>query len=193
MAGKLALVHLYDSVIATFAEEGTAVPNLFGWTEPDQKLETKARIIWVPGDDESGEVGEQVEARQPGRNPRSLGTLIELFTIYIATANRAQPEKEISQYIAARELWDTFWRAAFLVTEGEPGTTLGKPRLEWLIDRKVRRFGAALRVVCSVEAMIADVAHATAPADLEGELAVEFDVSEEQDATELVATTELES
>jgi hypothetical protein len=155
MGTILALPHLYDLVVARFADEGTSVPNLFGWRAPDLKDHAgKPRIAWVPGDDESGELGELGAPKQPGRNPRSLATLGEIFTVRLWGEEPSDPENERKQYQAARELFDAWWRAVYLAMPAKVTVV----STEWLIDKKLRRSGAAIRVVCIIEAMVHDEA-----------------------------------
>lgn len=151
MAIVLALPRLYDAVVARFAAEGTAVPNLFGWREPAQKLVNGSRICWVPGDD-TGALGDVGPAKYPGRVPRSIATLLELFTVTIQANDPSSPENERLQYQAVRELFDAWYRAVHLAAYG----TFQVVSTEWVTDKKERRFGAALRVACTIEAMIPD-------------------------------------
>ncbi len=157
MAVILALPKLFDDVVARFASESIAVPNAFGWREPSRQLGGPTRIVWVPGD-ENGSLGEVQPARQAGRNPRPLATLAELFTVYIESANISSPENERAQYQAARELFDTWWRAVHLAARG----TVAIESVTWITGKTERRFGAALRVVCTIDAMIPDTEDAVA-------------------------------
>lgn len=189
MAVKFALELLREAVIARFAAEGTLVPNEFGWRKPGQQFPTGNRIVWVPGDDESGDVGEQGPTRDPGQNPASLGTLYELFTVYVIGEDGAAPNDELAQYKAVRLIYDAWWRAVFIEAAG----TLGKPKLRWVLDKLERRRGAALRVLCTVEAPQPDetfdyapvdthaaiTAHARNPADTADMATHQFDVPEQ--------------
>jgi hypothetical protein len=152
MAIIFALESLYNDVVATFAADGTNAPNIFGWRTPPQKFAGVNRVCWVPGDDV--DAGEIAGARFPGQNPRPLATLVELFTVYLLTADVVSPENELAQYKAARTLFDAWYRAAYLSAHG----TFSIDRVEWLNAQKERRFGAGLKVVCRVEAQIPDEA-----------------------------------
>jgi hypothetical protein len=186
MAIVLALEKLFNDVSARFVTETTAAKNLFGWREPAKQLPTgvtgstpNARICWVPGDDESGGVGDLGPARGPGGNPRSLGTLGEVFTVYLIASDPTQPENEFAQYKAARLLFDAWWRAVYLSAHGT--LQLTKPKLRWANEKLERRHGAAIRVLLSVDAMIPDIAYPDAAVDddLEADAAVtELDVTE---------------
>jgi hypothetical protein len=169
VAVKCALPRLREAVVAQFALDGTLVVNTFGWRRPMQQIVPGNRIDWVPGDDESGDVGEQGPARGPGDNPAPLGLLREVFTVYIVGEDAAAPADELAQYNAVRRIYDAWWRAVFLAAAG----TLGKPKIRWVLDKLVSRRGAALRVLCTVEAVQPDVAHDFAPADAHVDLTLE--------------------
>jgi hypothetical protein len=164
----LALPLLFEAVSARMTADAIAqgaIPTaqLFGWREPEHRQQTPSgtwrRVVWVPGDD--GDIGELGPARQPGRNPKPLATLAELFTVYLEAADlsggspaakSATAENELAQYTATRLLFDAWYRAAFL----HAGNQLGLESMTWHGDKKVRRFGACIRVVCSIPAMIPD-------------------------------------
>lgn len=160
MATILALPKLFDDVNARFVAEGTGVPNLFGWRKSAQQLATGKRIVWIPGDTR-GSLGAMLPARNPGRNPRPIATLEELFTVEISSNDPTQLEDERAQYQATRELYDAWYRAVYLAARG----TFRVLSDEWIVDKKERRFGAAIRVVCAVQAEIPDAPPATAPVD----------------------------
>lgn len=164
MADVLALELLFDSVVARFAAEvapGVApVPNLFGWRDPAQKLTTGARILWIPGNP-NGDLGSLLPATQPGRNPRSIATLAELFTVEILAHDAAALENERAQYHATRLLFDAWLRAVYLAMPGRVALVTN----EWITDRKERRFGAAIRAVCTVSAMVPDAPYEQLEAD----------------------------
>lgn len=162
MANVLALPDLYDAVVARFAAESTLVPNLFGWRDPPQKLTLGTRICWVPGDDASGDVGDVGAARYPGRNPRPLGTLNEIFTVLILSSDTATPEFERAQYQAVRELFDAWYRACYLHARD----TFAVRSSSWVIEKRERRYGACLRLVCTIQAMIPDAPATDANADV---------------------------
>jgi hypothetical protein len=152
MADVLALEKLYADVTARFAAEGLAAVNLFGWRQPSL-VQTYAagRVTWVPGD-QSGAAGSVEPPRNPGRTPRSLATLRELFTVTITASDPTKPDDEAAQYRMVRLLRDYWHRAVYLSAHG----TFKINSERWVIDRKERRFGAALRIVCSVDAMVPD-------------------------------------
>lgn len=178
MAIVLALPRLFDAVVARFAAESVLVPNAFGWRAPAQRPGVARRIVWVPGDDESGDLGELGPAKQPGRNPRPLATLDELFTVYIEardTSSASVAENERAQYQITRELFDIWYRAVYLEAHG----TIRIESSAWVIDKKERRAGAAIRVLCTIEAAILDEEEGTAPTDTGASIATsEYAVTE---------------
>ena len=156
-----ALTHLYDQVVARFDLEETLVPNLFGWKQPPQKMTTGNRITWYPGDP-NGALGSLLPPKQPGRNPRPLATLDELFTVEIHGEDLSAPTNERKQYEAARLLYDAWWRAVYLAARG----TVPVVNSQWIRpEQREFKNGAAIRVVCAIEAMIPDEAQQIAPAD----------------------------
>lgn len=181
MSEVLALPILHSAVVARFAADAAAQvppatppPQPFGWREPAKRSGTM-RIVWVPGDDESGELGTLASARQPGRNPRPLATLHELFTVYIEAVDPSGYEDEKKQYAAARWLFDAWWRAVHLAAYG----TVELRSAAWVTTAKERRYGATLRVLCAIQAMIPDSPLELAPADTKASIA-----TSELDATE---------
>lgn len=162
MADTLALLNLYDGVVARFLTDGTAVPQLFGWRSPAQGGATlgDTRIVWYPGDPR-GQLGKVGAPRSPGGNPRSLATIAELFTVEITGCDPSSPFNERLQYQATRFLLDAWLRAVAL---GEYGRFLIQGT-EWLIEKNEVRFGATIRVVATIEAMVPDTAYETAPVD----------------------------
>lgn len=178
MAVVLALPRLFDAVVDRFADEGTAVTNAFGWREPARRT-GEMRIVWVPGDDQSGALGDVLSARNPGRNPRPLATLGELFTVFVEAVDATAPEDERKQYEAARVLFDAWFRAVYLAARG----TVAIRSAAWVTSKKERRYGATLRVVCSVEAMVPDAPAEIAPADARAVIDVEeLDVTEQMES-----------
>jgi hypothetical protein len=154
MSDTLALEKLYADVQARFALDGTIAEQPFGW-RPTSQQRLMPRIVWTPGDDKSGELGRIDPARNPGRNPRPLGTLLEIFTCVISAQDPSDPENEFLQYKATRLLFDAWFRAVYLASVG----TYSIVRANWLKVGAVtqRRFGTGLRVLGTIQAMIPDV------------------------------------
>lgn len=157
-----AIEQLFAAVVAQFAADVTPALNLFGWRTPAQKVMPGGaplgdRILWIPGDDETGEIGEMGPAKLRATEPRSLGTLGELFTvrIYAADETLVLKENELAQYRACRALYDAWFRAVYLAAHG----TFTVQSVEWVIDQKERRHGASIRVLLQLDAMIPDFAN----------------------------------
>lgn len=165
-ADTLALEKLYNDVVDRFAGEGTICDNLFGWRIPAQQV-IGPRIAWVPGDP-SGSAGEDGPARNPGRNPRPIGTLHELFYVVISASDASAPENEFLQYKATRLLRDAWHRAVYLAARG----TFQIKSETWVVDKNERRFGSALRVVCTIQSMIPDEPLVGVPVDTVAQLAI---------------------
>jgi hypothetical protein len=185
MADTLALEKLFDDVVNRFDYDDTKVPNLFGWQSPERRGGRQNRICWVPGDP-SGALGGVTSARCPGGNPRSIGTLEETFTVYLEGRDRNHPEDELCQYKATRLLFDAWYRAAYLSVRN----LLEIKSAAWMTDRKTRRHGATLRIVCSLQAMIPDEAFIVAPADLCGVARFDLDTDWGTASVELVTVGE---
>ena len=174
MAETLALPKLFNDVVARFAAEGTNVPNVFGWSQRRQRGAQQNRICWEPGDP-SGAAGALIGARQPGRNPRPIDTLEELFSVYIEGRDNSAPEDEKLQYIATMKLFMAWRRAVYLKPlDGEKRQLVTVRSTGWMVDRTVRRNGATLQVVCTVQLMIPDSAYTVAE-DIEAKAAIELD------------------
>lgn len=151
MAEVLAIPLLYDAVAARFAAEATPCALAFGWKARAEQVRGP-RIVMIPGDP-AGTAGDIGAAKQPGRNPRSLGTFAEIFHIVISGAGDAvDPTNERKAYTATRLLFDAWYRAAFLFA----GVRMAFVNAQWLIDRVTARFATALVVTFSLEAMIPD-------------------------------------
>jgi hypothetical protein len=162
MAIVFAVTDLMDKVVARFATLGMNTPQFFGWREPTKQHPLPC-IVWVPGDDESGDMGAVVGARYPGKlTERPVLNLDELVTVYIESVDTTAPENERAQYESVRALFDAWVSAIHYVAHG---TFKFDSDPAWLIEKKERRYGAAIRVVLTVQAVIPDAAVATAPVD----------------------------
>lgn len=151
-APELAIERLYALVTARFADEGNAVPQLFGWRKPTEQIVIGRRIVWVPGD-QLGNVGQIEPASKNAKTyMRSLATLDELFTVYVFGVYTLQPEQELQQYKSARLLYDAWYRALYLACRGN-FRVLSQT---WLTEHRERVHGAGIRVVVAVSAAIPD-------------------------------------
>jgi len=151
MSIVLAVTKAYDDVVAQFAADATACTFGFGWREL-QKQDTAVRRIVVQPGDVSGSAGDIGSARFPGRNPRPLGTLDELFTVFVQGHDATNPEDERAQYQWTRELWDAYYRALYLSAHG----TFRVISLRWDTSKNLRRRGAMLVAVVAIQSMIPD-------------------------------------
>jgi hypothetical protein len=137
---------LYDAVVARFALEGPAsVSQSFGWREPARAKISESRIVWIPGDPR-GVVGVLGPAAKIDSPYRTLATLAELFTVELGAADPAAPENERAPYRAAHHAL--------------PGR-IQIQAMEWDTRRSERRYGALLRVVVAVDAVIPDAPPST--------------------------------
>jgi hypothetical protein len=177
MTVVLALEQLYDAVAARFAAEGTAGEFVFGWRTPAQQ-HTGPRLAWVPGDP-SGSLGRWLPARNPGRAPRPIGTLGELFTVHLSAQDPDAPEDERAQYKITRLLFDAWYRAVYLAARG----TFEILSTNWIDAKNIRRFGAALRVVVQLQAELPDAPVRFAPFKVRGEFQLD-----DLDQTESIET-----
>ena len=149
MAVILALEKLYTDVVATLAIRDPEIDVPFGWKEPTKQSGEKKRIVWVPGDD-TGRLGDLLPVQQTGRVPRPLGTLGELFTVYIVGYDSTAPNDELAQYKAARLLYDRWFSAVYESSHGR--FSLRSQR--WETSKKEFRYGACIVVVAFVEAAL---------------------------------------
>ncbi len=150
MTSKLAWPTLYHLVSARFVLEKVPCSNMFGWRIPAQHPKGN-RIAWVPGDP-NGTVGTLLPPRNPGGEPRSLGTLGEVFTILINGQDPTDPENELAQYSIVRYLRDAWFRAVYHAAYG--AFTIRSE--QWVTTRLERRHGAALKIAVELQAMIPD-------------------------------------
>lgn len=177
MSDALAVEQLYSRVSARFADAGLSALNVFGWREPAQHHVTD-RIAWVPGD-ASGNAGTMAPPRNPGGRPRSIGTLLELFSVLISATDLTALENEQAQYRAVRLLRDAWYAAVFNAAHG----TFTIKSEQWLTDKLERRYGATLRIVCELQARIPDGAtdDYVAMRDASAELSLELGATTELD------------
>lgn len=163
----LALEILYDAVKQHFIGEKIPCEFTFGWREPNrQGNKSAANIVVVPGDP-SGSLGDVTGPRYPGQlSARPLAGLLELFTVYIQAQDPAAPDDERAQYRATRLLYDAFYRAIYLAAFGN--FTIKSQ--QWLTKKTERRFGAGLRVVGGILAVIPDATVTLAPVDVKASL-----------------------
>lgn len=167
---------LFDGVVKYFADEKIFIPNRFGWRKPANQPEMPARVIWVPGDDASGNIGKMLPPKNPGRIPeRPLATLEEIFTIYCVGADSIDRTDERRQYRAARLVLDQWYRALYYAASAEG--LRGRFAVlsgAWKTEIKERPNGGAIRLLVTAEAMIPDAPASYVSVDTEAELQPEL-------------------
>lgn len=156
----LAFEDLYDSVRGEFAAQALNVEQPFGGREKSRQLGDRPRIVWVPGS-ETGDLGRIVPAKRPGRNPRPLLTLQELFHCQITGFDASAAEDERAQYHATRLLYDAWLRAVYLAAYG----TFEIVSQRWLTQRSESRFGLSIIATGAIEAMIPDESNPEMPTE----------------------------
>jgi len=155
MADTLALINLFDAVVASYVVESDTTPHYFGWEEPPRQRSTRARILWVPGTPE-GSVGSIAAPKLIHDYPaRALANLIEQWHVYIHGFDpEADPKDERSHYIAARFAFDTWFRHVYTAVHG----TFSIEQIKWNPGTKPAEFrhGATLLVVGTIQSVIPD-------------------------------------
>jgi hypothetical protein len=159
----LALEQLRSDVIADFAANALDVEQPFGERMKSRQLGDRPRIVWVPGD-ERGDAGPILAARNPGRNPRPVLTLEELFHVEITGWDLTAPDDEryeFAQWHATRLLLDEWLRAVFLAAEG----TFRIVSTRWPVGNVEARFGLSCVVTGAIQSMIPDETYPELPAN----------------------------
>lgn len=167
MSEVFALPLLFDAMSAILAADVIPPPTMkFGWKEVAKQINQGTgranRIVFAPGD-EHFEFGKDLAPDKPGRNPRPLATEEELFTAYIWAVDNSDRNNERLQYEAARALYDAWRRALYLATHTDGDNGIGPAAVvmqRWSKsgDRLERPFGAEIIAVCTVQAMVPDIA-----------------------------------
>jgi hypothetical protein len=197
MTTVLAITTLFDKVQQRFADELAAndghprVDMTFGWRAPGQVgVVSGTRVVWIPGD-ESGTLGALLAPKYPGGNPyagkpRPIANLDELVTLEITGSDATNPENERAQYEATRLLYDRVVRAVYLAAHG----TFRFVSSKWITTRKERRFGAAIRLVLAVQAVIPDELIDITTAPTPASAAVNVTELDQSETDQVVAATE---
>jgi hypothetical protein len=162
----LAVELLYDGIIAQltddFSPEPCPIVFGFGFREPAMQSEGVGganRIVFVPGD-RGARFARDLPPRNPGRDPRSLGTKDEFVTVHIWAADATDLTNERLQYRACRLLYDAFFRAVYLVSHSDGDVGVGPVSFvdeSWDADHIERGYGYVIIAVLSVAAMVPDV------------------------------------
>jgi hypothetical protein len=163
MAVILALPKLFDAI-------ASALPDVrceFGWKAAPSQLEgAERRIVCMPGGP-TGDAGIIDTARFPGRDLRPLATLQERATWYLF-AQDLSDDSDRAQYQATRELFDLWYREAYLIAHG----TWALDSIRWVNERVTRRRGAELEIVMSLQALLPDTPVERAPTNAGGHISV---------------------
>ena len=148
------LTWLYHQVADRFTAEAINIEVAFGWAAVDRKIDGAVadyrRAVWTPGDD--NRAGVYDSARYPGRTPRSLGTIYELFTITCSAYDHSQPDSEEAQYEAVREVEREVLRCIALTT---PSNYEILDR-RWLTNQKLLPKGRALQIIGTIQSTVPD-------------------------------------
>lgn len=148
---------LFDAVREAFEADGIdseQVEHVFGWREPPQHRLARCRIVWVPGDDQTEELGTVSDGiRKASANPRAIGQLQEFATVHLEAWESSEPENERLQYRAARALFDAWWRAVYR----SPIGVVTLARVSYVNPKMERRYGVTIRALIEVQAPIPDI------------------------------------
>lgn len=174
-----ALDSMFEGVVSYFEANNIKIPNHFGWREVNRHKTTESRIVWVPGD-EGGQIGSIGAPRNTGQNPRHLAQVGELFTVYLSSFAKDNPEDEKSQYRESRRLFHLWYQAAHATAYG----TFEVLDHAYDQSQKERSHGVMVVATVQIQAPIADNARAIAPADAEARILTtnnnDGDTSEEE-------------
>ncbi|WP_156338488.1 hypothetical protein [Chondromyces crocatus] len=145
-----------------FADESITAVVVLGEREPAKQLNQGPgranRVVFAPGD-ESGGAGEYAAARNPGRNPRPVRTLVALSRVYVWAYDGAAPNSEEAQYEAVWVLHDRTISAIHRKAHGTYQVTA--PR--WTNKVTERAFGKELVFMLQLEVPILERPIPTAP------------------------------
>ena len=160
---------LYTNVVAGYTARVSTVPHFFGWRAEDF-TNPQTRISWIPGslNGSFGKVGPPVRLGHTPPGVRQLAAIREEFYVVICGADLTDVSNELLQYEKVRCLFDEWWREVILYAGPRVQYSAG----EWILDKKVLRYGAGMRVSCTIEAVISregaitEVAQTDADADV---------------------------
>ncbi len=124
----------------------------FGWREHTKHLQGSSapRVDFRPGDT-SMSLGKFAAAREPGRSPRPLFTIKEYFTVTVSSNDPTDPENELKQYVATRELFDSVINRLYRHAHG----TFSLERANWNGPNE-RRMGAELVLIGVIDTPVFD-------------------------------------
>ena len=152
MSTILALEHLQTRVVQSFETDQINCTHGFGWRALAQHPpNSMPRIVWVPGDHPGGNLGDLAAPRYPGRDPRPIKQLNELFTVFISARDPREPENERAQYHITRMLYEVWIQAVYTVASG-----WFEIRSQAWVPNLVRGYGCTIRVLGLVNAPIVE-------------------------------------
>lgn len=168
------LMPLYTSMVANLTEYLVTAKVVFGQREPVKQLNQGVgranRVVFEPGDP-SGKAGSPEPLRNPGGNPRPVGRLGEIATVYCWGYDHDHKNDESAHYAVARALFGQVFRA--LRNAGFGNLKFGA--VEWIVDKMERRFGYECRFTVTFGTAILD---ANLPTVIATGDATEIDVDE---------------
>ena len=132
----------------------------------------------MPGSEDGAMGSGYAAARNVGKNPRPLYTLLEHATVYCWAQDPTGPADEMLQYIAARRLHDAVLRALYHVVcadEIQSRSILLFSKPKWVVSKLERVYGAELSFEIEMQAAIVDEPWTTAPAS--ADVGIEVDDS----------------
>lgn len=149
------LIPLYDAMVANLTEYQVTAKVVFGRREPPKQLNQGTgranRVVFEPGDP-NGKAGTPEPVRHPGWNPRPVGRIAEIATIYCWGYDRDHPGDESAHYAVARALYGQTYRALRNAAVGN--LVFGPP--EWIVDKTERFFGYECRFTVTFGTAILD-------------------------------------
>lgn len=161
----MGLLTLVREVREVFAAEGVTANVVLGEREiakqTNQGPGRANRVVFSPGDD-SGNAGEYAAARNPGRNPRPVRTLVASCRVFVWAFDGSAPNDEERQYEAVWTLHD--WTVLAIHRKAHGTYQLASPR--WVSKAVERTFGKELMFMLQLEVPILDTPHPVAPAGI---------------------------
>jgi hypothetical protein len=154
------LTPLFDSMVANLTEQGVTAAVVFGRREAAKQINQgfgrANRVVFEFGDP-NGKMGTPEAGRNPGGNPRPVGRLAEIGTVYCWARDNDKPNDERAQYVACRALYGSVFQA--LRNAGFGNLRMGDPEL--VADNPERLFGCECRFTVTFGTAILNTANPT--------------------------------
>ena len=155
MSTVFALTTLFNAVKDDFESNGVTANVIFGRREPSKTTNQGPgranRVVFSPG--VNGRMGSYGPARNPGRNPRPIATLLEMATVYVWAFDGSAPNDEAVQYEACRLLHDAVVASIYRAAHG----TYEISDAAWVVSRTERQFGYECTFTLALQGMIPDL------------------------------------